>query len=197
MDEKTQVLTKDDVLKSFDQAFGQKIDSKLATLDDVIATYKPAVAVKAEVDGKSADAKLEESGAGVIGKLTNAKLWEIPVGAIAIGTFGGVFVSELVDGFMSKQGTMAKGAIKLVGAGLVASLHNRGLGKDANYAIAFVLGVFGLSQILPIDKWAVKAAGSLKGLLPGTIKVTGMQGDVVTQAETVAGNYYGKMLGGR
>ncbi len=138
-------------------------------------------------------ARLEAPGAGILGGITKTSIMGLEVGKIAIGTFGGVFASEIVDGFLAAQNTMIKGAAKLATAGVVGTWGKRWLGSEVAMAIAFVLGVFGLSQVLPIDKYAAQLAGTVKGILPGTIKVTGMPNpgrDVLNQAEGVAGNYY-------
>ncbi len=181
----------------------ESVKDNRSVLDKFVAEFKeaiPKVKVEAEVDGKPVEGELgkltDPAGAGVLSGITKTEVFGIPLGQIAIGTFGGVFVSEILDGFLAKQSTMVKGAVKLGIAGVTATWGKRWLGKDVSYAIAFVLGVFGLSQILPIDKWAAGIAGKVGGMLPGTIKVTGMPGNVVVQAQQVANDYYSR-LGGR
>ncbi len=140
--------------------------------------------------------KLEE--AGILGNLAKTEFMGVEVGKIAIGTFGGVFVSELVDGFLPSQSTMIRGGVKLVMAGIVGTWGKRWVGRDASMAIALILGVFGLSQVLPVDKWAANLAAQVKGILPGTIKVvdsTRRGGNVLDQASQVALNYYPGIAG--
>lgn len=163
-----------------------------SALDEIVAKFKEP---KAEAKVEEPKAKVEEARA--LAGITKTEVWGIPIGQIAVGTFGGVFISELADGFLAAQSTVVKGGVKLGLAAVTATWGKRWLGKDVSYAIAFVLGVFGLSQILPIDKWAASLAGSVKGILPGTIKVTGMQGNVLNQAQGVAENYYARLGGAR
>lgn len=160
------------------------VESIKAKLDELGKPMK----VEAATDGKPAEAELHRS---MVGGLTSMKVWNLPVGAIAFGTFGGVFVNELLDGFMAKQGVMVRGAVKLAVAGVVAGWGKKWL-RDATYPIALVLGVFGLSQVIPIDKYATQLASSVRGFLPGTIKVTGM-GNPGTES---GANIY-KGMGGR
>ncbi len=161
-----------------------------SALDAIVSRLKEPAA---SIDGKPVDAHMEEKAkmekAISVGGLTGMKVWEVPIGAIAVGTFGGVFVSEILEGFTAKQSVMVKGLVKIAAGGAVLAFGKKYLGGAA-YPIAFVLGVFGLSQVLPVDKWALKAAGYVKGVMPGTIKVTGM--DVVGQAESHAANYYNR-----
>ena len=178
-------------------ALGESIGKTTTALDAFMSRLNPVVAI----DGKLVEAHLEdpkkaEMEKAITAGLTGIKVWEVPVGAIAVGTFGGVFVSEILEGFTAKQSVMVKGLVKMAAGGAVLAYGKKWLGRDAAYAIAFVLGVFGLSQVLPVDKWAMTAAGTIKGLLPGTIKVTGMPGGgVVRQAEAHAADYYDRAFG--
>jgi len=209
MDEQTLIATLDKATtdaKESASALSKTIEDSRSALDKVVGEFKEAIpkaTYKVLPDGaeKPADVlgKVEER-TGVLAGLVKTEVLGIPIGAVAIGTAGGVFISELVDGFMATQGTMAKGAVKLAMAGVTATWGKRWIGKDAAYAIAFVLGIFGLSQIIPIDKYAAQAAGYIKGMLPGTIKVTGMPntgGGALAQAQRVATDYYGKLGGAR
>ena len=145
--------------------------AKLSDIEDAFKSWKPGK-VEAKVDGEPVDAVLEDSAGGAVSGFAGMKLWKIPAGSIIVGTAGGVFVNELVEGFLAKQRTEIRGAVKLVAAGVVAGWGKRWL-KGAAYPIAITLGVFGLSQILPIDKWVAGIADSLGRLAPGTIAVTG------------------------
>ena len=175
----------------------EQLGKRIPSLDEIVAGVKEARPV-AKVEETTTKVAPVEERTGVLAGLVKTEVLGIPIGAVAIGTAGGVFISELVDGFMATQGTMAKGAVKLAMAGVTATWGKRWIGKDAAYAIAFVLGVFGLSQIIPIDKYAAQAAGYIKGMLPGTIKVTGMpRGGVVDQAGKVAQDYYARLGGAR
>ena len=140
----------------------------------------------------------EMEAGGMLSGVLNTKVAGLRIGEIGVGTFGGVMLSEILEGFLSAQSTMIKGGVKLGVAALAASMGGKWIGKDAAYAIAFVLGVFGLSQVIPVDKWATAVAGSIGKFLPGTIKVTGMPRDVLNQAQTVVRDYYSKaFIGGR
>lgn len=173
-----------------------KLD-KLDGLDSIIAKFNEKTAVPAKAVETSPSADMEES--KVLGGITKAEVFGIPIGQVAVGTFGGVFISELVDGFMASRGTMTKGIVKLIAAGAIGTWGKRWMGKDVSYAIAFVLGVFGLSQVLPIDKWAAALADKVKSMVPGTIKVTGTQTGVLGQADKILHNslstYYGSVAG--
>ena len=164
-------------------AFTKLVEDNRSSLDKIVAEFKEAIP----------KAKVEEAGA--LANIAKTEFMGVEVGKIAIGTFGGVFVSELVDGFLATQTTVVKGAVKLAMAGVVGTWGKRWVGRDAGMAIALILGVFGLSQILPVDKWATGLASSLRGILPGTIKVTGMPGSAVAQATRVAEDYYGRAFG--
>lgn len=166
------LLEKTELSKAIEVALAGKFDG-VATMSDVEAKLK--------------EATVKDPG-GTLAGLTRTEVLGVPVGAVAVGTFGGVFISELVDGFLARQSTMIKGVVKLGMAGVVGTVGRRWMSKEASFAIALVLGVFGLSQILPIDKWAAQLASSAKGILPGTISVTGMPGAVI-QAQRVV-DYY-------
>jgi len=165
-----------------------------SALDKVVAELKEAIP-------KAPAAKTEDPAReGALTGFTKMEIMGLPLGQIVIGSFGGIFVSELVDGFMAAQGDMAKGVVKLVMAGVVGKWGTRIMSKEASLAIALVLGVFGISQIVPIDKWAAKLASTIRGALlevPGTIKVTGMDKGIMGKVQKVAEDYYAGLGGGR
>jgi len=131
---------------------------------------------------------------GALSGVLNTEFAGLKIGEIGVGTFGGVMLSEVIEGFLSAQSTMIRGGAKLGIAALTASMGKKWIGKDAANVIAFVLGVFGLSQVIPVDKWASAAASGISKFLPGTIKVTGMPGNsALNQAERVANSYYSSL----
>ncbi len=179
------------MVKESASAFAKAVEDNHSAQDNFLAAFKEAMPKSETKVAETTDVALVNE--GVLAGVTKTDVFGVPIGKIAVGTFGGVFISELVDGFLAKQGTMVQGGVKLAMAGVTAKWGRKWLGSDVAYAIAFVLGVFGLSQVLPIDKWATSAAGTVKGFLPGTIKVAGMDkvANVNNQADQVLAAYRG------
>lgn len=171
-------MTEQEILAVMEKGFadaeiklGANLDAQLAEFNETAKKIlvkpediKTSEEVKAEAAKAEEAAKLEQAGA--ISGITSFEVWDIPLGKIAVGTFGGVFTSELIDGFLATQSNMIKGGIKLVLAGATVKWGSRWLGKDAAGAIAFALGILGMAQILPIDVYAKKAATAIRGVLP-------------------------------
>lgn len=192
-DEKTVNIVKEVELRTaIEEALTPRLAgvAKLSDVEAKVAEFSKSLKPK---DTLNETAKMEE---GILAGFAKTEFFGIEFGKIAIGTFGGVFVSELIDGFMATQNTTTKGITKLVIAGTVAQWGKRWVGVDAAKALALIIGVFGLSQVLPVDKWAVQLASQVKSILPGTIKVTGKnESRVVREATTVARDYYDQAMG--
>lgn len=187
---------------AFEGAFTKQataLGGEVAKLSDVVIDKIKASYRVDDGPAKPADVtkpKAELADGFIPSNITNLRVWEIPVGKIAIGTFGGVFVNEIVDGFMARQSDMTKGLVKLGAAGAVVVWGRRFIGSEAAAVIALVLGVFGLSQVLPIDKWASAAAGGVSRFLPGTIRVSGMDKTrTADNSQKIAMNYYPSVAG--
>ena len=164
-----------------------------SALDGFIAKFKEP---KAEEKAPVADEKAKV-GEGALAGITKTEILGLPIGQIVIGSAGGIFISELIDGFLAAQRVEVKGLLKLVMAAVVGKFGTRIMSKEASLAIALVLGVFGLSQVIPLDKWMAQLAGTIKGVLPGTIKVTGLPTSAVAQAQRVVEGYYDRLGGAR
>lgn len=153
---------------------GSKLDAQLAELNETAKKVlvkpediKSAEELKAEEAAKLAEDKAKLEQAGVVAGVTAMKVWDIPVGEALIGGFTAVFASELIDGFLVKQGDMIKGVVKLVGAGVAVKWGPRLLGSTGSKALAILLAYDGVRSIIPIDTWARRGAGAVTGLVPG------------------------------
>ena len=178
---------------------GEKLEAQLAEFNE---TAKKVLVPKAE-DVKTAEevkAALEEAGA--MAGINRIEVWDIPVGQALVGGFTAVFASELVDGFMAKQGDMARGVVKLIGAGAAVKWGGRILGSTGSKALAILLAYDGVRTLIPIDRYARQGATAVTGVvttrgLGGFKRDTGgvVKGGVVEQASQVASDYYGKAFG--
>ena len=156
------------------ETVGSKLDAQLAELNE---TAKKVLVPKAE-DIKTpeqlkaeAAAKLEEKAkleqAAVARNITSFEIWDIPVGQALVGGFTAVFASELIDGFLVKQGDMLKGVVKLAGAGAAVKWGGRVLGSTGSKALAILLAYDGIRSLIPIDTWAKRGATAVTGMIPG------------------------------
>lgn len=172
---------------------GSKLDAQLAELNETAkkVLVKPEdVKSKEEVEAEE-KAKLEQRGA--VAGVTAMKVWDIPVGEALIGGFTAVFASELIDGFLVKQGDMLKGVVKLVGAGVAVKWGGRLLGSTGSKAMAILLAYDGIRSIIPIDTWARRGAGAVTGALPGG-GLGGFQKNLGGNGQKPA-DYYAKAFG--
>lgn len=170
--------------EEFNTRFGT-LEAKLAEISKPPATPAP----KAEMHD------------GALEGITKIEVWDIPVGKAIVGGFSAVIVSELVDGFLATQSTMVQGVVKLVAAGAAVKWLPRFLGTTGAGAMALLLAYDGIRSILPIDEWAGKVSGALSkirtgGGLAGKAGMGG-GGEVIKQAERVAGDYYSRAEGRR
>ena len=140
-------------------------------------------------------AEMEASATGMLGGITDTKIWDIPIGQAAVGGFGAVVGSELIDGFMAEQTAMAKGLVKLLVAGASVKWGSKLLGSTGSKAVALLLSYDGIRMILPIDEYANKLAGMFTKLTgQGLAGRAGMGGNnVLNQAGDVANSYYSSL----
>ena len=177
---------------------GSKLESQVAVLGEKVEkvlTVKPEdIKSPAELAQEKAD--LEAGGA--LSGIINMEVWDIPVGQAIVGGFVAVFASELIDGFLIKQGDNAKGLVKLVGAGVAAKWGKGILGNVGSKAVALLLAYDGVRSLLPIDEWASKGSSALTGMLPGG----GLGGfkkntrGLEAPANNAAAGYYDALKGG-
>ena len=138
----------------------------------------------------------EMEASGVLGGIADTKIWDIPIGQAAVGGFGAVVGSELIDGFMANQSSMVKGMVKLLVAGASVKWGSKLLGSTGSKAVALLLSYDGIRMILPIDEYANKLAGMFTKLTgQGLAGRAGMGGnrDVLNQAGDVASSYYSSL----
>jgi hypothetical protein len=204
MGDEIKVLKKEDfdavLAKIQDQINGGKPDltgfAKLSDIQETLRGWKPEFKVEAAVDGKTAEAALEESGA--LGGITNLKIWDIPIGKAVAGGAIAILASELVDGFMAKYSKTIKGVSKLVLAGVTIKWLSKPLSKEMAGVVALLLTFDAIRDLTPIDEWMSKAANKVSGIIP-----TGGLGDqrggnkVIDQAKRVAADYYARAEGRR
>lgn len=160
-----------EILEAMDKGFasvGSKLDAQLAELNEtakkVLVPRPEDIKLKEEVEAEE-KAKLEQ--AGVIAGITDFQIWDIPVGQALVGGFTAVFASELIDGFLVKQGDWAKGVVKLVGAGVAVKWGPRLFGSVGSKALALLLAYDGVRSLIPIDTWAKRGATTVTGMIPG------------------------------
>jgi hypothetical protein len=113
------------------------------------------------------DAELAESGiAGMFSKVSNIEILNIPIGQAAIGGFGAVFASELIDGFMSTQSPTTRGLVKLAGAAGVVMFGKKLIGSGTAKVIALLLTFDAIRDLTPIDEWATKLSTMVTKVVP-------------------------------
>ena len=182
------------------------IQKTLAALEGSIHTATGEV-IKEGRDGINAN--LEDSGiAGTMDKVTNWRMFDIPVGAAVVGGVAGVFITELTDGLCVKfniKSPYIAGAIKLGEAAAIVKFGKKFVGRDTANIIALLLTFdavvndFAPQLFNGINGFTNKLTGTTTaaGLSPkrdatvlgfkGTIINPGNK--VVTQATTVAQQY--------
>jgi hypothetical protein len=162
----------------------------VANLAEVIK--KPSSAPADEV-------KLEEAG------VMSMKVAGLPVVGFAVGAFGAVFASELVDGLMSTQTKTTRGLVKAGSAFVIWKWGNKipligkmmnGTGKNI---FAVLLAFDAVRDLTPLDSWAASAANKISGLIPtgglADQKGRDIRNSAVTQATRVVKDYYSKAEG--
>lgn len=165
MDEKT-------ILEAMEKGFenvGTKLESQMAELNETAkkVLIKPDDVLTPEQLKKESEDKASLEQAGAVGSITGFEVWDIPVGQALVGGFTAVFASELIDGFLVKQGDMLKGIVKLVGAGVAIKWGSRVLGSTGSKALGILLAYDGIRSLIPIDTWARKGATMATGMIPG------------------------------
>ncbi len=123
---------------------------------------------EAEVEEKPAKAELADmSVAKTFNQVTGFEIWGIPIGSAVLGGFAAIFATELVDGYLKNQSVMVRGAVKLVGAGVIVKFGGKYLGKDVANTIALLMAFDGLkNDIMPsifayATQWANKLTGTV------------------------------------
>lgn len=153
-------MTKDEVGSIIAQ-LGEDITSKL----DKLGTPDPAPPASAESEDTE-EAELETSAVKSATKsIMDTEVWGIPVGKAALGGFGAIFASELIDGFMTEQSKNVRGIVKLVVAGASAQWGKRWLGAGAG-VLALLLTFDAIRDLTPLDEWANKLANKVSGVIP-------------------------------
>ena len=198
----------------------KEMADKFATLQDSqAAIQKTLAALEGSLPGKNGEliekgrdginANLEDSGiAGTMDKITDWKMFDIPVGAAVVGGIAGVFITELTDGLCVKfniKSPYIAGAIKLGEAAAIVKWGKKFVGKDTANIVALLLTFdavvndFAPQLFNGINGFTNKLTGTTTaaGLSPkrdatvlgfkGTIINPGNK--VVTQATTVAQQY--------
>jgi len=137
----------------------------------------------------------EMEASGMLGGITDTKIWDIPIGQAAVGGFGAVIGSELIDGFLASQSAMTKGLVKLVAAGASVKWGGKLLGSTGSKAVGLLLAYDGIRMVLPLDEYANKVAGMFTKLTgQGLGGRAGMGGNsVLNQAGDVANSYYSSL----
>lgn len=168
-----------DLMEKGFENVGSKLDAQLAELNETAKqalTPKPEVKtdeqIKAETDEaakleeKKAEEKAKLEQAAISRTITGFEVWDIPVGQALVGGFTAVFASELIDGFLIKQGDMLKGVVKLAGAGAAVKWGGRVLGSTGSKALAILLAYDGIRSMIPIDTWARRGATVVTSRMP-------------------------------
>ena len=198
----------------------KEMADKFATLQDSqAAIQKTLAALEGSLHGKNGEliekgrdginANLEDSGiAGTMDKITDWKMFDIPVGAAVVGGIAGVFITELTDGLCVKfniKSPYIAGAIKLGEAAAIVKFGKKFVGRDTANIIALLLTFdavvndFAPQLFNGINGFTNKLTGTTTaaGLSPKrNATVLGFKGTiinpgnkVVTQATTVAQQY--------
>jgi len=148
--------TLDDINKGFTGLVG-KVDG-VPTKEYIEKLIKP---------NDPENGSLEDSGiAGMFSKVSNIEVMNIPIGQAAIGGFGAVFASELIDGFLSTQSPMTRGLVKLAGAGAVVMFGKKLIGSGTAKVIALLLTFDAIRDLTPIDEWATKLSTMVTKVVP-------------------------------
>ena len=118
----------------------------------------------------------------------------VPIGQAAIGGFVAVLATEMVDGFLSKQGAMTRGLAKLVAAFAAAKYGKKLVGDSGSKAVALLITFDALRDFIPFDVYAQK----LTSKITGKTMTAGLAGNnqIMRQMSTSqAANYYSRAQG--
>lgn len=189
-------------LEALDKGFGTmgdklsaSVSTSVATLEEVIKKY---IEVKPEDIQTASEVKKEEAEKSEMEQLagiTGFQVWDIPVGEALVGGFVAVFASELIDGFLLKQGDWMKGLIKLAGAGAAIKWGQRFLGSTGSKAVAILLAYDGVRSLIPIDSWARRGASAVTGMLPAG-GLGGFTSNAGGRSASLQAGYYEALKGG-
>ena len=143
-----------------------------------------------------------EASAGVLGGITDFKVFDSPIGQAVVGGFGAVIGSEIIDGFLKigpgetdRTKLNTGGIVKLAAAGASVKWGGKLLGSTGSKAAALLLAYDGIRMIIPLDEYANKVAGMFTKLTgQGLAGRAGMGGNnVLNQAGDVANSYYSSL----
>jgi hypothetical protein len=136
-------------------------------------------------------AKLEES------KLMSMKVAGFQVVPFAVGAFGAVFASELVDGLMVNSSKTTRGIIKGVGAFAAFKWGKKipFVGSEGSKIIGLLLAFDAVRDLTPLDTWAAQLANKVSGVIPigGLADQRGR--NIRSQVNQVARDYYSSAEG--
>jgi len=169
--------------------------------DDIKKTWVPKLAevAKPPADKAPDAANLEEARAGILGKAGNVSVGGVKIVPLAVGAFGAIFASELIDGFMSQQSKMIKALVKGVGAFAVMKWGKKIplVGAEGAKIIALLLAFDAIRDITPIDAWASAAANKVSGMIPigGLGDQTGRAKRALGDVRSINRDYYAHAFG--
>lgn len=189
------------VLEKLNSELGQGLTTFGAKLEEVsgsIAKIPDEIKTIAELTLEAEKSKMEAG--GPLGGILDIEVWDIPVGQAVVGGFVSVLVSELIDGFLAKQGDMVIGIVKLAAAGAAIRWGKPLLGSAGSKAVGILLAYDGIRHILPIDQWAHRLATGVSGVVT-TRGLGGNKDSVIDATEQAPGNghqpdYYEALKGG-
>ena len=130
---------KETISELIDAALEGKLSGKfdgLVKMSDVDAKLEKMTKNLVAKEPEKKETEKAEMSEGVLANIAKTEFFGIEFGKIAVGTAGGVFGSELIDGFLATQQDTIKGIVKLVVAGTVGTWGKKWIGKDAAMAIA-------------------------------------------------------------
>ncbi|MBN1366593.1 MAG: hypothetical protein JW967_01530 [Dehalococcoidales bacterium] len=172
MDEKTVVLSAEDILKAVKEGVTAGVGAaKLDEIPKVISMGFNEASGKfeaklAELTKEPDTAKLDESAVGVLGKAFDFKVMGLPLGGALVGGFTATFATELLDGLMVNQKDYVKGIVKLGGAFAAVKFGKKVFGTTGANVVGLLMAFDGLRNIIPLDIYANKLASKITGWVP-------------------------------
>ncbi len=197
----TKILSMDELQAMMDKSSKSAATAVLSDFDSKIKNAFAAYKVdngpvkSAEVISAKETPKAELSDAGV----ANFQVMGIPIGQAVAGGFVAVFATELVDGFLAKQNSYVRGAVKL-GAAYAAVKWGKKIpfvGETGAKAIALLIAFDAVRDFIPIDTYAKNLATKISGTWTsaGLAQGSSYSYKKVSAPVTPAGDYYSRMAG--
>lgn len=175
------VTTQVDPIKASIVKLSESFDASQKSLTDALAKLdKPAEVAE--------PATLSES--GVLSGAMDWEILDIPVGGIVVGGISAIFLTELVDGFMTTSSSLVRGGIKLGISFASAKWGGKVFGKEGGQVIALLVGFDALANdIIPgLFDLGTKAANKLTGTVTTRgLGHTGSRGNNASLAMTSTG----------